>query len=321
MRTRTRHLLLAAGLIPALAAATQAHDPAAPVPPPSYTALPAPASETFMGDEDWRQSNDAVGTLTRGHMDVLSWEAQNMPAGAGPAVPQGEPLTPAEALRIALLNRPGLFITEEVGGQARIEADIAVIEFSRDVHRAWIIAVAAQQGLHQTEQVFESADLSIELATRMTRVGNWGQDRFLRQQLAHADAAIALAQARQEAASTREQLVRKMGLWGESARITFPDSLPALPDSPVASEDLEATALRQHPRMAWLAQDAELARRGMSSRSVDAWNEAARAAVTTSLSAGNGADDPMGSLITSAPVLEYRRLPANNQAGEAAQAQ
>jgi len=320
MRTRTRHLLLAAGLIPALAAASQPHDPATPVPAPAYTSLPAPVSDqAAMGEADWREVNDTVGALTGGHMDVLRWEAEHMPEA--PARPAGEPLMPAEALRIALGKRPELFTTESMGALERAEADIAAISFSRDVHRVWIKAVAAEQSLRRAEEAFESVDVSTELALRMTRVGNWGQDRLLKQQLAHSDAAVALAQARQEAASTREALIRTLGLWGEGIQFTLPDELPALPGSPLDGDGLEATALQNHPRLALLAMEAQRARRGLSDRSIENWNHATQEALSRNLPADGNADDPMGQLISRAPLLTYRDLPARHEAGEAVRAQ
>ncbi|ACL72291.1 Outer membrane protein-like protein [Thioalkalivibrio sulfidiphilus HL-EbGr7] len=321
MRTRTLHLLLAAGLFPALAAATPAaYDPATPVPPPAYSALPATLPGATMGEEDWRQSNDTVGAFTRGHMDVLRWEADTLPAAEPVSPPSGEPLTPAEALRMALGKRPDLFATETMGALERAEADIAVIEFSREVHRAWIQAVAAEQGLRRTEQAFEATDLSNELAVRMTRVGNWGQDRLLKQQLALSDAAIQLAQARQAAASAREALIRTLGLWGDATALHLPDTLPALPESPLEADALETLALERHPRLALAARDAEWARRGLSAASLETWQAAAREALSVTLPEDAGSDDPMGQLITRAPLLEQRRLPARHETGEALRA-
>lgn len=318
MRARTRHLLLAAGLVPALAAAAgQPHDPASSVPAPVYSTLPVPVSgQAAMGEIDWREANDTVGAFTGGHRDVLRWEAEHMPSTAAQALPDGEPLAAAEALRIALGKRPDLFASETMGALERAEADIAVINLSRDVHRAWIKAVSAEQTLRRAEEAFEAVDVSTELALRMTRVGNWGQDRLLKKQLSHADTAIALAQTRQEAASAREQLIRQLGLWGaEASTLRLPDSLPALPAAPLDAEGLEATAVRNHPRLQLLAIRAEWARRGLSAGTLETWQNAAQSALSAQLPQRSASDDPMGGLITRAPLLEYRRLPARHEAG------
>jgi hypothetical protein len=312
-------LLLAAGLLPALAVAAPPYDPAAPAADIPVIPLSGPiVPGAVMGDEDWRSANDTVGAFTRGHIDILRWEAENRPRAVAEAVPEGEPLSPAEAVRIALGSRPDLFATEEMNSLERARADIAVTEFARDVHRAWIRAVAARQGLRTAEETFDAADVATELAVRMTRVGNWGQDRLLREQRALVDAGIRLAQARQEATSAREALVRILGLWGDAAAITLPDRLPDLPETPIAGEGLEATAIRNHPQLPLAAIEAERARRGLASRTRDMWEDAARTALEKAVVAPPEGGNPLEHLITSAPVLERRRLPAGHDAERAA---
>jgi outer membrane protein TolC len=313
-------LLAAVGSSAGLAAAAP-YDPGQPVPEPPFVPLTAPpAPQAVMGEEDWRSANDTVGAFTRGHIDILRWEAENRPRAVAEAVPEGEPLSPAEAVRIALGSRPDLFATEEMNSLERARADIAVTEFARDVHRAWIRAVAAQQGMRTAEQAFDAADVATELAVRMTRVGNWGQDRLMREQQALVDAGIRLAQARQEATSAREALVRILGLWGDAAAITLPDRLPELPDTPIAGEGLEATAIRNHPQLPLAAIEAERAQRGLASRTRDMWDEAARTALDRVVIAAPDDGSPLEHLITSAPVLERRRLPAGHDAERAARA-
>ena len=313
-------LLVAAGSCVGLAAAAP-YDPGQPVPEPPLVPLATPpVPQAVMGEDDWRTANDTVGAFIRGHIDILRWEAENRPPAVAEAVPEGEPLSPAEAVRIALGHRPDLFATEEMNGIERARADIAVTEFARDVHRAWIRAVAAQQLLRRAEEALEAADVATELAVRMTRVGNWGQDRLLREQRTLVDAGIRLAQARQEATSAREALVRILGLWGDAAAIPLPDGLPDLPETPVAGEGLEATALRHHPQLPLAAIEAERAQRGLASRTRNMWEEAAQAALDQAAATAPDDGNPLEHLITSAPVLERRRLPAGHDAERAARA-
>jgi outer membrane protein TolC len=313
-------LLAALGSCAGLAAAAP-YDPGQPVPEPPFAPLAGPpVPQAVMGEEDWRSANDTVGAFTRGHIDILRWEAENRPRAVAEAVPEGEPLSPAGAVRIALGNRPDLLATEEMNSLERARADIAVTEFARDVHRAWIRAVAARQGMRTAQEAFDAADVATELAVRMTRVGNWGQDRLLREQRALVDAGIRLAQARQEATSAREALVRILGLWGDAAAITLPDRLPDLPETPIAGEGLEATAIRNHPQLPLAAIEAERAQRGLASRTREMWEEAARTALEKAVVAPPDGGNPLGNLITSAPVLERRRLPAGHDAERAARA-
>jgi outer membrane protein TolC len=313
------YLLLASGLLPMLAAGSQPYDPAVTVPNPTFVPLrPSLTEGVGMGEDDWRSANDTVGAFTRGHIDVIRWEAENRPAAAE-APPDGEPLSATDALRIALSNRPDLFATEEMNRLERARADVAVLDFARDVQRAWIEAVAAAARLRRVQEAFEASEIATELAVRMTRVGNWGQDRLLRQQLSLSDAGIDLLQARQSATSAREALIRTLGLWGDATVLHLPDQLPSLPDVPLGADGLETAALQNHPTLSLLAIEAERARRGLASRTLDMWNDATQRALSEALApAHHGSMQP---LITSAPVLERRRVPPGHDAARAARSQ
>lgn len=315
-------LLVAAGSFPGLAAANQSFDPTAEVPAPPVQTLPVPlVPRAAMAEKDWRSANDTVGAFTRGHIDILRWEAENPPPSVMARMPEGEPLSSGSAVRIAFVNRPDLFATEEMSSLERARADIAAVTFARDVQRAWIRAVAAEHGLRRTEEAFEATDIAAELAARMTRVGNWGQDRLLREQLGLSDAGVGLAQVRQEALSAREALVRKLGLWGGDLDFPLPDALPALPAQPLDVEGLEARALQAHPTLRVAAIEAERSGRGVASRSQAMWSEAIDAALERAVAAQTDTENPLMSPIQGAPVLERRRLPAGHEAERAAKAQ
>ncbi len=316
------YLLLASGLLPALAAGSQPYDPAVTVPEPSFVPLPPSLSErAAMGEEDWRSANDTVGAFTRGHIDVIRWEAENRPPAAE-APREGEPVTSIDALRIALSSRPDLFATEDMSRLERARADVAVLEFARDVQRTWIEAVAATARLRRVQEAFEASEIATELAVRMTRVGNWGQDRLLRQQLSLSDAGIDLLQAQQSAASAREALIRTLGLWGDDATaVHLPDELPGLPDTPLDADGLETAALQNHPTLSLLAIEAERARRGLAPRTLDMWNDATARALSDVFASAPGEDEAILLPITSAPLLEQRRLPRGHDAAGAARSQ
>jgi len=312
-------LLLATGAAPGLATGSQPHDADAEVSAPRVQTLPAPLiPEAAMAEEDWRTANETVGAFTRGHIDILRWEAENPPPSLAEPLPEGEPLALSAAVHIALGNRPDLFAKDDMNPLTRARADIAAIAFARDVQRTWIQAVAAAQGLRRTVEAFEATEIAAELAARMTRVGNWGQDRLLREQLGLSDAGIQLAQARQQAMSAREALARKLGLWGDGLDFALPDELPPLPAQPLSGEGLEARALRAHPGLRLAAIEAERSQRAVGSRSVSMWNEAAEDALSRAFATGNENGDPLANPITGAPVLESRRLPRGHDAEKAA---
>jgi hypothetical protein len=65
-----------AAAFPLLAAAADAADPVAPVPPPAYrSVLPATAADLAEEAIPWRKANADVARFPRGHADLLKWEA------------------------------------------------------------------------------------------------------------------------------------------------------------------------------------------------------------------------------------------------------
>lgn len=312
--------LLIAGFLPVCATAAQAYDPAAPTPDPTYTPLPAPAPLPALGEHDWRGANDTVGAFPRGHIDILKWEAEHDPAAPADAGTDAGALTPREALRQALALRPDLFANSDMSEIERARADIAMIEFARDVHRAWIGAVAARQVLRHFQAAFETATAASTLAVRMTQVGNWGQDRLLRQQLSRETAAQELARARQQALGQDEALKRALGVWGEAGAIGLPARLPDLPATPIGADGLEARALRNHPRLKLAATAAERAQRGLATRAIADWNQATAAAIAHATDGRGVAGNPLDELPGTAPFLDLRRAALSHDTERAARA-
>lgn len=127
--------------------------------------------------------------------------------------------------------------------QAQIQLTTNVVEQVTQVRQAWVRAVAAQQLLQYAEQVKQSAEASAELARRMHLVGNFSKLQRARQQVFYADATTQLASARQAATSTREELVRALGLDdSQAAKLQLPERLPDLPKTPRVAQEVSSTA-------------------------------------------------------------------------------
>lgn len=316
---RTRHLagLLAAGLLPIAAQSAPPYDPAAPVPAPQYAPLPLLGKTPQLGEIDWRQANETVGQFTRGHIDVLRWESENPVTGQLEAVPEGELLSAAQALRLALTTRPDLLATSAMSRAERAQADIAAATFSRDVLRAWVSAVAAEAALENAGKAYGAAETGAELAARMTRVGNWGQDRLLGEQLSLKDAGVGLIAARQEATRAREALARMTGLWGEAVQFTLPTSLPALPAAAIDATGLEAAALSRHPMLPLATQEAERARRAQGTNAQARWQALGAEAVEQMLGELASDESVLSQPPAAAALIDLRRAAVGHDAPHA----
>jgi outer membrane protein TolC len=122
---------------------------------------------------------------------------------------------------------------------------IDVLQLVADTRKAWVQAVAAEEGLRYMRQVQEAAEASAELARRMQQAGNFNALMRLREQGFYADAALGLARAEQFQRASRERLIRLMGLWGDQLGFQLPERLPDLPEAPLAQPDIERRALAQ----------------------------------------------------------------------------
>jgi outer membrane protein TolC len=120
-----------------------------------------------------------------------------------------------------------------------------VLEHGALTRRAWVQAVAAQEGVHYAQQVMRAAQASAELARRMQQVGNFSALQRAREQAFYADAALNLARAEQAERAAREKLTRALGLWGAQTLVTLPERLPDLPPAPKDLPDVERLAVAQ----------------------------------------------------------------------------
>ena len=141
--------------------------------------------------------------------------------------------------------------------QATLTAAQQVLLLAADTRRAWLRAVAAEQALAANERMHEAAALGGELARRMARVGNFSKMDQAKELAQQQQAAAQLARARLSAQLEREQLARRMGLWGQQLQFKLPEHLPALPKAVNlrSGDDAEATALRERLDLGALRRD------------------------------------------------------------------
>ena len=129
--------------------------------------------------------------------------------------------------------------------QSTLAAAQQVLQLAADTRRAWLRAVAAEQVAGAHERMHDAAEVGAELAERMLRVGNWSRLQQARQQAVLLQARAELARARLTAATEREQLNRRLGLWGAQTSYQLADQLPPLPATLQSADGIEATALRE----------------------------------------------------------------------------
>ncbi len=122
---------------------------------------------------------------------------------------------------------------------------MSALSLAADTRKAYVQALAAQESVRYMQQVKEAAAAGAELARRLESVGNFNKLQRAREQGFAADAALNLARAEQAQRSTRERLIRLLGLWGAQTQFLLPERLPDLPKAPLDMPDVERTALAQ----------------------------------------------------------------------------
>lgn len=151
---------------------------------------------------------------------------------------------------------------------ATLQAAQDVVLLAADTRRAWLRAVAAEQVAATHGRMVEAAEAGAELARRMVQVGNWSRLRQAREQATLHDATRQHARARLAAATAREELHRRLGLWGAQTQYQLAAQLPPLPASALPSDGIEATALRERL-------DVQAARRQLDTQAVrQGWSRA-----------------------------------------------
>jgi outer membrane protein TolC len=146
----------------------------------------------------------------------------------------GRELEINRSLTLALLNLLTLPRTLQLADlrqqQLQLQAAAELLRTVTEVRQAWVQAVSAQQRLDYFKQVMDAAEASAELAKRMQATGSFSRLQQAREQAFYADAQSGQLRARLNAETTREELVRKLGLDdAQQQALKLPDHLPALP--------------------------------------------------------------------------------------------
>ena len=129
---------------------------------------------------------------------------------------------------------------------SRLTLATNVVQAATETRQAWVNAVAAQQSLQFVQQVKATADAGSELARRMQAVGNYSKLERAREQVFAADAVAQLARAMQATRSSRETLVRALGLnEQQAAALKLPERLPDLPAQPKGEAVVANAAMEQ----------------------------------------------------------------------------
>ncbi|MDD1522449.1 MULTISPECIES: TolC family protein [unclassified Bradyrhizobium] len=145
---------------------------------------------------------------------------------------------------LALARLP---LRSEIAGKrfrrAQLRAALETLRLASEVRRAYYRAVAANGLVGLLSDAKATAESTALLAKKLGETGSINKLDQAREQVFYAEATADLASLHQEAANSRERLIRLLGLWGGDLNFKLPSSLPALPRKPRALPWIEVDAV------------------------------------------------------------------------------
>jgi outer membrane protein TolC len=127
--------------------------------------------------------------------------------------------------------------------QAQLRAALETLRLAADVRRAYYRVVAANELVDLLADAKATAESTAKLASKLGETGALNKLDQAREQVFYAETTADLATARQDATSSRERLIRLLGLWGDDLGFRIPKQLPALPRRPQSLPGIEVDAV------------------------------------------------------------------------------
>ena len=118
-----------------------------------------------------------------------------------------------------------------------------VVELTYEVRAAYFALQGVQLIATMRRTILDTADTSLDLATRQHEAGNISDTDLANEQALRVQIQLDLTRSRGEVLAARERLMRLMGLWGVDAGWTVAERLPDLPAVDPRLEDVESVAI------------------------------------------------------------------------------
>jgi len=127
--------------------------------------------------------------------------------------------------------------------KAQLRAAEETLRLAADVRRAYYRAVAANELVGLLTDAKSTAESTAQLAEKLGQTGALNKLDQAREQVFYAETTADLATLRQDATSSREKLIRLLGLWDGDLGIRVPQKLPVLPRRPLSLPRIEVDAV------------------------------------------------------------------------------
>src|SRR6266540_6581699 len=130
-------------------------------------------------------------------------------------------------------------IARERFRQAQLRAALETLRLAAEVRRVYFRTVAANEMVGLLTDAKSTAESTAQLAKKLGQTGALNKLDQAREQVFYAETTAELATLRQDATSSRERLIRLLGLWDGDLGFRLPQKLPALPLRPLSLTRIE----------------------------------------------------------------------------------
>src|SRR5229473_1375814 len=127
--------------------------------------------------------------------------------------------------------------------KAQLRAAEETLRLAAEVRRTYFRAVAANELVGLLTDTKSTAESTAQLALKLGQTGALNKLDQAREQVFYAETTADLATLRQDGASSRERLIRLLGLWDGDLGIRLPGKLPPLPQRPLSLPGIEVDAV------------------------------------------------------------------------------
>jgi outer membrane protein TolC len=127
--------------------------------------------------------------------------------------------------------------------QAQLRAANETLRLAAEVRRAYFRAVGAGELVGLLTDARSTAESTAQLASKLGQTGALNKLDQAREQVFYAETTAELAVVRQDATSSRERLIRLLGLWDGDLGFRLPQQLPTLPRRPQSLPTIEVDAV------------------------------------------------------------------------------
>ena len=243
----------------------------------------------------WRNANTDVGRFQRGHIDLLKAEQSrsvlterdpNLTIGSFKEDPAAPELTEALARKAALTLHADLLTGQAFSSIERFTRYAQLLTLQQATHKLWLEAVSAKEQLNIQQRIAEAASVSLELAKRMEKIGNWSRNRLIDVEISYQSARNQLLLADQAAFNSRQKLVAQVGSehWRLPNTLPKPASLAGLSELVTPLEQQLADTLARHLQFGLLEKEAQYYERIAGPAMLEQWRKQLDAMLSASAS-------------------------------------